>query len=60
MYFLVLVDVVTRYCTAVVIPNKKASTVVTALFTSWISRFGAPQNFFSDNGKEFDNEDMRC
>ena len=60
VYFLVLVDIATRYCTAVVITNKKADTVVTALFTSWISRFGAPQNFFSDNGGEFDNDAMRC
>ena len=60
VYFFVMVDVFTRYCTAVVITDKKAETVVTALFTSWISRFGAPQNFFSDNGGEFDNDAMRC
>ena len=60
VYFLVMVDIATRYCCAVVIPNKTADTVVTALFTSWVSRFGAPQNFFSDNGGEFNNEAMQC
>ena len=59
--FLVLVDIVTRYCTACVIVDKKLSTVIKALFGKWISLFGPPHQIFSDNGGEFNinNELMR-
>ncbi|CAL4095593.1 unnamed protein product, partial [Meganyctiphanes norvegica] len=60
LIFLVMVDLASRFCTAVVITNKSADTVVTAIFKSWITLFGAPHNFLSDNGGEFNNEIMRC
>ena len=56
---LVMVDMCTRYCAAKVIPNKNASTVAEALFTTWIAYFGAPHQILSDNGGEFNNEVMR-
>ena len=59
-HFLVMVDLASRFCTAVVISNKSAETVVTAIFKAWITIFGAPRNFLSDNGGEFNNEIMRC
>ena len=40
--------------------NKKPESVVSALFSKWISTFGAPRKFLSDNGGEFNNELMRC
>ena len=43
-----------------VVENKTASTIVSALFTSWITSFGAPQQFLSDNGGEFNNEEVRA
>ena len=49
-YFLVIVDVFSKFCSAAVINDKKPSTIVQNLFTSWISFFGAPQKIFSDNG----------
>ncbi|CAL4090383.1 unnamed protein product, partial [Meganyctiphanes norvegica] len=35
-------DICIMFCTAVVITNKSADTVVTAIFKSWITLFGAP------------------
>ena len=58
-YFLVLVDLATRYCVATVIHNKKPETIIKEVITQWISRFGAPDKFLSDNGGEFNNNDFR-
>ena len=58
-YFLVIVDHATRYCVATVIANKNPQTVIKALFVFWITTFGAPRQFLSDNGGEFNNESMR-
>lgn len=55
-----MVDLATRYCSAVVIKNKCDKTIVQALFVSWITIFGALRQFFSDNRGEFSNETMRC
>ena len=59
LYFLVIIDLATRFCTASVIANKKAETIVEKLFTCWIVLFGAPKQFLSDNGGEFNNVIMR-
>ena len=59
-YFLVLIDVATRFCAARVIKNKEAPTIMKGLFLSWITLFGAPKKIFSDCGGEFNNEEMRA
>ena len=59
-YFLVIVDLATRYCVATVIGNKQATTIVKHLFKSWIGMFGAPGRILSDNGLEFNNDEMRA
>ena len=58
-YFFVIIDIATRYCTATLISNKLASTIIKKLFTSWIVLFGAPKKILSDNGCEFNNSMMR-
>ena len=58
-YFLVIVDIATRFCQAHVIHNKLPSTIIKALFVSWITIFGAPQKILSDNGGEFSNSEIR-
>ena len=58
-YFLVMVDIGTRYCAAYVIHDKKPNSIIKAIFVSWITIFGAPQKFLSDNGGEFVNPEMR-
>lgn len=59
VYFLVLVDLATRFCVAKVIPNKWPCTIISGIFTCWISLFGTPGKVLSDNGKEFDNAEFR-
>lgn len=59
-YFLVIVDLATRYSMATVIGNKCATTIVKGLFKSWIAVFGAPGKLLSDNGLEFNNDEMRA
>ena len=43
----------------VVISDKSANFVIRGVFLSWIVLFGAPGKILSDNGREFNNEDMR-
>ena len=58
-YFLVIVDLATRYCAATVLTNKLASSVISELFTSWISTFGGPKKILTDNGREFNNVELQ-
>ena len=58
-YFLVFVDLATRYCGASIINNKRPSTIIKCLFIHWISLFGPPKQILSDNGCEFNNGEMR-
>ena len=58
-YFLVIIDVATRYLTATVIENKHAITIINGVFLSWIAIFGTPRKILSDNGCEFNNSEMR-
>ena len=59
-YFLVIIDLATRYCTAVVINNKNPSTIISNIFLHWIAIFGPPKTILSDNGGEFSNKEMRA
>ena len=54
-----LVDLATCFCVSSVVCNKRPETIVETLFKSWISIFGPPRRFLSDNGLEFNNEIMR-
>lgn len=59
IHFLVMVDLATRFCTATVVNDKKATTIIRSFFSSWICIFGAPRRILSDNGGEFSNAEMR-
>ena len=59
-YFLVIVDLATRFCAACVISNKVPTTIIKGLFISWIAIFGPPNKIMSDNGGEFSNPEMRA
>ena len=54
-YILTVEDVFTKYCSAIPIPNKNATTVARALMDEYLSRYGMPTAIKSDNGKEFVN-----
>jgi transposase InsO family protein len=53
-----LVDLCTRLSAAIFIADKKRDTIISALFRIWLSVYGAPQKFMSDNGGEFANADF--
>ena len=58
-YFLVIIDLATRYCTAAVINNKNPATIISKFFLHWIVIFGSPRAILTDNGGEFSNSEMR-
>ena len=49
-YFLVMVDMATRFCTASVINNKLPATIIKNFLLSWITLFGAPKKIFRHGG----------
>ena len=59
VWILHLIDLFTRYSAACLISDKKASTIVSNVCNIWITRFGAPTKFLSDNGGEFSNDMFR-
>ena len=60
LYFLVFVDLATRFCSASVIQNKQPPTIIRFFFLCWIAIFGPPKKILSDNGGEFNNYEMRA
>ena len=54
-YLLTITDSFTKYCELVVLPNKEAATVASALVNKWICRYGVPLEFCSDQGREYRN-----
>ena len=58
-YFLVIIDLATRFCAATVINNKQPATVIDGIFLCWISVFGAPSKVLTDNGREYNCEEFR-
>ena len=51
-----LIDLATRYSVGVVIESKHKEVIVDKIFKHWIAIFGPPEQFFSDNGGEFNND----
>ena len=58
-YFLVMIDMATRYCNACVITSKAADVIIDGVMRHWVALFGAPRRIMSDNGGEFNNEKFR-
>ena len=52
------IDTLTRYSGIISVKSKEAKEIVDKLFQIWISIFGRPNKFISDNGGEFVNEDL--
>ena len=53
-YILVAVDYFTRWTEAYPLRDIHAQTIVRALVDNWVSRFGAPVRFHSDQGRQFE------
>ena len=54
-----MIDHATRLSACAAIKDKKPQTIIKEMFRRWISIYGTPQKFLSDNGGEFSNEEVR-
>ena len=59
IYILYMIDLFTRYQVATVIRSKEPEEIVKAITTKWLPVFGRMQKIITDNGTEFQNEQMR-
>ena len=59
LYMLHIIDMATRLSAAAVIHSKKPEVIVREIFRQWISVYGTPEKFLSDNGGEFNNPSLR-
>ena len=59
VWLLHMIDMFTRYSAGVIIRSKQSSVFVDSFLSHWVGIFGAPKRFFSDNGGEFENEEVR-
>ena len=58
-WILHLIDSATRYSAASLVFSKRQDEIIRNVYLMWISYFGAPLKFLSDNGGEFSNDQYR-
>lgn len=59
-WILHLVDHVSRFSAASFVKSKNADEIIEKIFRIWISVFGPPKRFLSDNGGEFNNHQFQA
>ncbi|KAL6481141.1 hypothetical protein MHYP_G00092210 [Metynnis hypsauchen] len=59
LWYLHIIDHLTRFSAGSIVKTKKPSEIVNSFNHAWISVHGAPRRLYSDNGGEFNNEEMR-
>ena len=59
VHLLHMIDHATRLSAGCIINSKKPAVIIRAIFKHWISVFGTPECFLSDNGGEFNNSEYR-
>ncbi len=59
LWYLHIIDEFTRFSAGAIISNKRSSTFVQKFLQQWISVHGAPRRLYSDNGGEFNNQEVR-
>lgn len=59
VWYLHIIDHFTRFSAGNIVRTKKASEIVNSFIHSWISVHGAPKRIYTDNGGEFNNEEIR-
>lgn len=57
--FMVIVDLMTKYTASTWVKNKTPEEITKNFINNWIKIFGTPNRILSDNGLEFQNEDMK-
>ena len=58
-HILYMIDTYSRFTVAKLINRKKPEEVIDAVMEKWVSIFGTPSRFITDNGGEFSNEEMQ-
>ena len=59
IYIFHMIDHATRYSAGAIIHSKQKEVIIDKIFKHWISLFGTPKLFLSDNGGEFNNDIFR-
>lgn len=59
VWYLHIIDHFTRFSAGSIVTTKKPKEIVKHLIHRWISVHGPPHRLFSDNGGEFNNEEIR-
>ncbi|CAC5425238.1 unnamed protein product [Mytilus coruscus] len=59
VWYLHIIDEFTRFSAGSIMKTKKGSEFVKKFFESWISIHGSPRHLYSDNGGEFNNDEVR-
>ena len=59
VWYLHIIDEFTRFSAGSIVRTKKASEFVKKFLESWISVHGTPKRLYSDNGGEFNNDEVR-
>ncbi|XP_024125019.2 uncharacterized protein LOC112144625 [Oryzias melastigma] len=59
VWYLHIIDHFTRFSAGNIVRSKKPSEIINSFIHSWISVHGAPKRIYTDNGGEFNNEEVR-
>lgn len=59
VWYLHAIDHFTRFSAGSILTTKNPKVIVKSLIHCWISVHGPPHSAFSDNGGEFNNEEVR-
>lgn len=59
VWYLHIIDQFTRFSAGCIVTSKKPAVIVKAFMQYWIGVHGAPLRLYSDNGGEFNNEEVR-
>ena len=59
LWFLHIIDEFSRLSEAVIINSKSSENIISSLVKYWILRFGPPRGIHVDNGREFNNGELR-